>query len=67
MIRKADMHDLDAVDQLYNELIDAKEAGIIPVIWRRGIYPSRETALEALEREDLLSWRETEESSAVRS
>ena len=53
MIRKATFNDLDAVDQLYSELIDAKEAGIIPVIWRRGIYPSRKTALEALEREDL--------------
>ncbi len=53
MIRKATRNDLDAVDRLYNELIDAKEAGLIPVIWRRGIYPSRETALEALEREDL--------------
>lgn len=53
MIRKAIPDDLDAVDRLYNELIDAKEAGMIPVIWRRGIYPSRETALEALERKDL--------------
>jgi len=53
MIRKAVMADLDAVDRLYNELHDAKEAGVIPVIWRRGIYPSRETALEALERDDL--------------
>lgn len=53
MIRKAVAADLDAVDRLYNELHDAKEAGIIPVIWQRGIYPSRETALEALDREDL--------------
>ena len=53
MIRKAGPEDLNAVLQLYDELIDAKEAGIIPVIWRRGVYPSRETALEALEREDL--------------
>ena len=53
MIRKAVPDDLNAVMQLYDELMDAKEAGIIPVIWRRGVYPSRETALEALAREDL--------------
>ena len=40
MIRKALPGDLDAVEQLYNELMDAKEAGAIPVIWQRGVYPS---------------------------
>ena len=53
MIRKATIDELDAVDRLYNELHDAKEAGLIPVIWRRGVYPSRETAREALARGDL--------------
>lgn len=53
MIRKAVWSDLDAVEQLYNELHDAKEAGLIPVIWKRGIYPSRKTAISALERDDL--------------
>ena len=53
MIRKAALSDLDAVDRLYDEIHDAKEAGLIPVIWQRGIYPSHETALEALERNDL--------------
>ena len=53
MIRKATLSDLDAVEQLYNELHDAKEAGLIPVIWKRGIYPTRETASAALERNEL--------------
>ena len=53
MIRKAAWSDLDAVEQLYNELHDAKEAGLIPVIWKRGVYPSRATASAALERDDL--------------
>ena len=53
MIRKAALEDLDAVEHLYNELHDAKEAGLIPVIWQRGVYPSRRTALDALERGDL--------------
>ena len=53
MIRKAEWTDLDAVELLYNELHDAKEAGAIPVIWKRGVYPSRATAVSALERDDL--------------
>ena len=53
MIRKAAMEDLCAVERLYNELHDAKEAGIIPVIWKRGVYPSRETAIGAISRGDL--------------
>ena len=53
MIRKATAADLPAVERLYEEIHDAKEAGLIPVIWRRGVYPSRATALAALERDDL--------------
>ena len=53
MIRKALPEELDAVERLYNELHDAKEAGIIPVIWKRDVYPSRETARKALDRDDL--------------
>ena len=58
MIRKATWSDLDAVEQLYNELHDAKEAGLIPVIWVRGVYPSRATAFSALERNDLFVMEE---------
>ena len=53
MIRKATLSDLDAVEQLYNELHDAKEAGLVPVIWQRGVYPTRETASSALDRDEL--------------
>ena len=53
MIRRATPADLEAVDRLYDQIHDAKEAGLIPVIWKRGIYPSHETALEALARDDL--------------
>ncbi len=53
MIRKAMLNDLEAVESLDREIHDAKEAGIIPVIWDRGGYPSRATALSALARDDL--------------
>ena len=53
MIRKAVMADLERIVQLYDELHDAQEAGRIFTNWIRGVYPSRATALAALEREDL--------------
>ena len=53
MIRKAVMADLEKVVCLYEELHDAQEAGKICTNWIRGIYPSRETALAALKRDDL--------------
>ena len=53
MIRKAIWSDLDAVEQLYNEIHVAEETGIITTGWLRGVYPSRESARAALERDDL--------------
>lgn len=53
MIRKATWDDLETVLSLYDEIHDGKEAGLIPVIWKRGVYPSRATAEAALTRDDL--------------
>ena len=53
MIRKATWDDLDTVLSLYDKIHDGKEAGLIPVIWKRGVYPSRATAEAALKRDDL--------------
>ena len=58
MIRKAAMADLEKVVCLYDELHDAQEAGKICTNWIRGIYPSRETALAALKRDDLFVMEE---------
>ena len=53
MIRKAVKSDLDKIAQLYEEAHDAEEAGMSTTGWKRGIYPSRESALASLERDDL--------------
>ena len=53
MIRKADPRDLEAVTALYEEIHSAEEAGQISTGWKRGIYPSRDSALAALARQDL--------------
>lgn len=53
MIRKAAYTDLDAVENIYDELHQAEEDGLMTVGWIRGVYPVRATAEAALEREDL--------------
>ena len=53
MIRKATGNDLEAVVSLYDEIHCAEEAGLISTGWKRGIYPSRQSAMAALERDDL--------------
>ena len=58
MIRKATEADLEGVLCLYDEMHDAQEAGLICTNWKRGIYPSRVTAVSALERNDLFVMEE---------
>ena len=52
-IRQATRADMDSAARLYDELHTAEEAGRRTTGWKRGVYPSRETAEEALERDDL--------------
>ena len=53
MIRKAKQTDLDAVEALYCHIHTAEEQGILTTGWQRGIYPTRQTAVQALARQDL--------------
>ena len=53
MIRKAVEEDIDAVENIYNELHDSEECGEISIGWIRGIYPTRKTAEDSLKRGDL--------------
>lgn len=51
--RKATMGDLDAIAGIYSRTHDAEEAGLTTIGWKRAIYPTRETALASLERDDM--------------
>lgn len=53
MIRKATSNDINAIETIYNKLHTNEEKGRITIGWNRNIYPTRATALEALENEDL--------------
>lgn len=52
-IRKAAAADLDAVARIYSHIHTGEEQGRAVIGWQRGIYPERETAEKALERDDL--------------
>lgn len=52
---KATSGHIDAIAAIYGRIIDAQEQGRLTVGWQRGVYPTRQTALDALGRGDLLS------------
>lgn len=48
MIRKATAADIPAIAAIYNALLDREEQGLLTTGWTRGIYPTEQTALDAL-------------------
>ena len=53
MIRKAEPRDIETVAEIYERVHDCEEAGTLRIGWQRGVYPTRDTALCALEAGDL--------------
>lgn len=53
IIRKATPKDIDAVALIFEHIIEGEENGICAIGWRRGVYPTRNTAVAALEQGDL--------------
>ena len=51
--RKAKEDDLDKIEQIYSDIHTAEEAGQVTIGWNRAIYPTRATAEQALQRDDL--------------
>lgn len=49
MIRKATLQDIDAVHEIYERIHDAKQ----DIGWIKGVYPVKQTAVDAVKRNDL--------------
>lgn len=47
-IRKAELKDIDAVEQIYNDIHESEESGAQTIGWIRDVYPVRKTAENAL-------------------
>ena len=53
IIRKAKIQDISLIAKIYDEICDAQDEGKLKVSWIRGVYPTKDTAMAALERDDL--------------
>lgn len=53
MIRKAVSGDTRRVEEIYDAIHSGIEEGRIPLKWARNVYPTRQTAVRALERGEL--------------
>lgn len=53
VIRKAKLTDLDQIEMIYDEIHDAEEKGKMKVGWDRSIYPTRRTARQGIDEDDL--------------
>ena len=61
IIRKATLQDVKAIVEIYNEICDAQDEGKLTVSWIKGVYPTEDTALAALRRDDLFVMEEDKE------
>ncbi|MFR6695384.1 MAG: hypothetical protein ACLUS6_16090 [Dysosmobacter sp.] len=48
LVRKAVPADIPAVTAIYEALLDREERGELSIGWTRGVYPTEQTALDAL-------------------
>ncbi|MBR3942217.1 MAG: GNAT family N-acetyltransferase [Clostridia bacterium] len=53
IFRKAQSKDIDKIEAIYDAIHTQEEQGLITTGWIRGVYPVRETAENALKRDDL--------------
>lgn len=53
IIRAATAEDLDAVALIFEHIVEEEERGLCSIGWKRGVYPTRDTAAAALEQKEL--------------
>lgn len=53
MIRLATERDIESITKIYDEIHTQEEAGILTIGWIRGVYPTRETVVEAVRLEEM--------------
>jgi len=54
MIRKATAADIDQISAIYEQIHEREQSGLCQIGWLPGVYPVRDTALAALERDDAM-------------
>ena len=61
--RKALPDDIGDITGIYNNIHLAEEAGELTIGWKRGVYPTRQTAYKAIKREDMFV--ETDDNGTI--
>lgn len=51
--RKATKEDIDSIVNIYMDVHTMEEKGITSTGWQRGVYPTRDTVLSAIDRDDM--------------
>lgn len=64
-VRKAEKTDIDSIEKIYERIHDGEEKGLTTIGWIRGVYPTRKTAEEALNRNDLFVMTDNDEIVAA--
>ena len=59
MILKANIGDLDRIEEIYNEIHTEIEAGRASIGWTRGVYPARDIAEDSIRRRDMFVMEES--------
>lgn len=65
MIRKAVMKDLDSIVKIYDAVLEKEEQEKVVVGWVRGVYPTKQTALDAFEEGTLFVLEDNEKIVAA--
>ena len=52
-VRKASKRDLPCIAAIYERIHDEEESGAVAIGWIRSVYPTAQTAADALQRDDL--------------
>ena len=65
MIRKANKNDIAKIVEIYNKILSNEENGLISIGWIRGIYPTYNTAKDAIERGDLFVYENEKKTVAA--
>lgn len=53
MFRRAKEEDIDRIVQIYDAIHDREEAGILSIGWKRDVYPTKQTVVDAISRNDM--------------
>lgn len=53
IVRKANETDLEAISTIYEKIHDLEEKGKQTIGWIRNVYPTNQTAREAIKRKDM--------------